>query len=340
MSEKKTSIKTVAVIAGGIAAILALVALIVSFAIHKTHSDFGAFEWGSLSGLVGASKLWLWSLVVMGLYFCILRPYAKDKSLALPKEEQLLYFIFGGAVLAVLFHIAYANGLYDASSKKILLVLAMMLMWLAAVACLKYVWADKKIESKEYALTAVGVGAVIYAIFSLIALVRVKVNYNFFDGMGLLKCMYVLVSLALIAAAIFLIKDNYDAEEMEAAKRAALEAGERAKASAVEAGAKAKAAAIAAGEKAKDAAAVASEKAKAAGEKIADAAKETSDKIADAAKETKEKIADKVEDIQEKREKKEDEVVKEVEKAVDETAEAVKDVVDKAAEAIDESKDA
>jgi len=335
MSEKKTSIKTVAMLTGCIAAILALVAFLVSFGIGS-----------KLGGLSCVPKLWFWSALVTGLYFCVLRPYFGKKSLALDKEDNLLYFIFGGFLLALLFHLSFVKGLVVLNPHKILMVLSMALMWLAAVACLKYVWADKKLEFKEYALAAIGVAALLYAVLGLIAYCKVKTGFfggisSIYSSVKVLKFTYILISLALIAAACFLIQDNYDPEEIEAAKQAAVEAGE-----------KAKVAAVAAGEKAKEKAAETKEK---IAEKSADAKEKWAEKSADAKEkwaDTKEKIADKVDDVKDKaaetkekladkidevKDKVEDKVEDAKEKRASKEAETVQEVINDAKEAVEEA---
>jgi len=316
MSENKTSIKTVAMLTGCIAAFLALVAFLVSFGIG-----------GKLRGLVCVPKLWFWSALVTGLYFCVLRPYFGKKSLALDKEDNLLYFIFGGFLLSLIFHIAFIKGLVDLHPHKILMVLSMALMWLAAVACLKYVWADKKIESKEYALTALGLAALLYAVLGLVAYCKVKTGFfgglsSIYASVKVLKFMYILISFALIAAAYFLIQDNYDPQEVEAAKQAAIEAGQKAKLAAA-------AAADKVADKVADTKEKLADKADDAKEKWADTKEKLADKADDAKEkwaETKEKLADKVDDVKDKVE----------EKRASKEAEAVQDVVDAANEAIDE----
>ncbi|MBQ1618221.1 MAG: hypothetical protein II095_01660 [Bacteroidales bacterium] len=180
MSESRIDLKKVAIIAGCASAVFSLIAFCSALFIR------------------GGGKcvpMWFLSTLCIGLYFCVARPYSATGSYKLQKADNLLYWIFGAALLALLFR---------QSSW-----LAIILMILSAIACYIVVFADKKLEPKEYTLALVGAAAAIYAVFGILDAVGAGV-FGFFAR--------VLVSAALVLSAIFLVNDHLSEKEKELIK--------------------------------------------------------------------------------------------------------------------------
>ncbi len=172
MAQTKLDLKKSALIAGCVSALFALAAFCVAL-FGKRH----------------ITGLWFIALLCNGLYFCLARPYFATGEYKLQKTDNLLYWIFGAALLALVF---------PQSSW-----LAIILMALSAISCYIVVYADKVLEPKEYALALVGLAAAIYAVFGLLDAISSPAGSGFFAWL-----YRVLVSACLVGSAIFIVNDH------------------------------------------------------------------------------------------------------------------------------------
>lgn len=190
MAENKMDLRKVAIIAGCVSAVFSLTAFIAALF--------------TKNGGICVS-MWFASMLCIGLYFCLARPYFSTGAYKLDKADNLLYLIFGAALVALLF--------------RQFSVLPIVLMALSAVACYIVVFADKKLEPKEYTLALVGLAAAIYAVFGILN----------FGGSAFGFLGRVLVSAALVLSAIFLVNDHLSDEDKDLIKEKVKEAGDKAK---------------------------------------------------------------------------------------------------------------
>ena len=190
MAENKMDLRKVAIIAGCVSAVFSLTAFIAALF--------------TKNGGICVS-MWFASMLCIGLYFCLARPYFSTGAYKLDKADNLLYLIFGAALVALLF--------------RQFSVLPIVLMALSAVACYIVVFADKKLEPKEYTLALVGLAAAIYAVFGILN----------FGGSAFGFLGRVLVSAALVLSAIFLVNDHLSDNDREIIKEKVKEAGDKAK---------------------------------------------------------------------------------------------------------------
>ena len=223
MAENKMDLRKVAIIAGCVSAVFSLTAFIAALF--------------TKNGGICVS-MWFASMLCIGLYFCLARPYFSTGAYKLDKADNLLYLIFGAALVALLF--------------RQFSVLPIVLMALSAVACYIVVFADKKLEPKEYTLALVGLAAAIYAVFGILN----------FGGSAFGFLGRVLVSAALVLSAIFLVNDHLSDKDKDLIKEKVKEAGD----------------------KAKEVADNVSEKAKEVADTVADKAKEMAEDVKDAVK--------------------------------------------------------
>ena len=190
MATSKLDLKKVAVIAGCVSAVFSLAAFCAALFFKGKSCE----------------TLWFLSTLCIGLYFCVARPYFATGTYKLEKADNLLYWVFGAALVALLF------------SKSPWL--SIILMALSAIACYIIVFADKKLEPKEYTLALVGLAACIYALFGILQAVGAGV-FGFFAN--------VLVSAALVLAAIFLVNDHLSEKDKEFIKEKTQDVTEKAK---------------------------------------------------------------------------------------------------------------
>lgn len=190
MAENKMDLRKVAIIAGCVSAVFSLIAFIAALF--------------TKNGGICVS-MWFVSVLCIGLYFCLARPYFATGSYRLEKADNLLYWIFGAALVALLF--------------RQFTWLPIVLMALSAVACYIVVFADKKLEPKEYTLALVGLAAAIYAVFGILN----------FGGAGFGFLGRVLVSAALVVSAIFLVNDHLSEKDIDMVKGTVKDVTDKAK---------------------------------------------------------------------------------------------------------------
>lgn len=190
MAENKMDLRKVAIIAGCVSAVFSLIAFIAALFTRN-------------GGI--CLTMWFVSMLCIGLYFCLARPYFSTGSYKLEKADNLLYLIFGAALVALLF--------------RQFTLLPIVLMALSAVACYIVVFADKKLEPKEYTLALVGIAAAIYVVFGIL-----NFGGSAFGFLGRL-----LVSAALVLSAIFLVNDHLSDKDKELIKEKVKDVGDKAK---------------------------------------------------------------------------------------------------------------